>query len=524
MRGEPGFFDVDDRLRRLSDLGDQLEAFGSAVDFEIFRADLDEALGYRIGPQGGRPPFDPVLMFKILVIQSANNLSDERAEFLINDRLSFMRFLGLGLSDRVPDARTIWLFREKLTKAGAIRGLFGRFDAVLRSAGYIAMSGQIIDASLVAAPKQRNTEDEKKAIKEGRVPEHWKARPGKLRQKDRDARWTVKYSKAKERPDGSKPPVDIAIPGFGYQNHIGIDRGFGLIRTWFASPLVVVLLARPLLGERIGVHRLAAVLVGFAGVLVVTRPGLGGLHAAALLAMGAACCNALYSIATRLVAAHDSSETTLFYTGLVGSLVFLPVLPFVWAWPTAPLTWLLLAALGTFGALGHWLLILAHRRAPRLGAGPVLLRPAAMGHRPGLSRLRRNPRPLDTRRRRHRHGIGPLPGRTRALASAGHVVGRGWLARDLSPAIPLAGGQAGAMSSPILTRPPRSISTYTPRSLWPNARRSSSGTLQSRSAVSGFTWVAAQRWVRIRTRPRTPPRSISRPTQSNSSQGLDPEK
>ena len=177
MRGEPGFFDVDDRLRRLSDLGDQLEAFGSAVDFEIFRADLDEALGYRIGPQGGRPPFDPVLMFKILVIQSANNLSDERAEFLINDRLSFMRFLGLGLSDRVPDARTIWLFREKLTKAGAIRGLFGRFDAVLRSAGYIAMSGQIIDASLVAAPKQRNTEDEKKAIKEGRVPEHWKAPP-----------------------------------------------------------------------------------------------------------------------------------------------------------------------------------------------------------------------------------------------------------------------------------------------------------------------------------------------------------
>lgn len=235
MRGEPGFFDVDDRLRRLSDLGDQLEAFGSAVDFEIFRTDLDEALSYRIGPQGGRPPFDPVLMFKILVIQSANNLSDERAEFLINDRLSFMRFLGLGLSDRVPDARTIWLFREKLTKAGAIRGLFGRFDAVLRSAGYIAMSGQIIDASLVAAPKQRNTEDEKKAIKEGRVPEHWKARPGKLRQKDRDARWTVKYSKAKERPDGSKPPVDIAIPGFGYQNHIGIDRGFGLIRTWMVT-------------------------------------------------------------------------------------------------------------------------------------------------------------------------------------------------------------------------------------------------------------------------------------------------
>ncbi len=97
------------------------------------------------------------------------------------------------------------------------------------------MSGQIVDATLVPAPKQRNTDDEKKAIKEGRVPEDWKARPGKLRQKDRDARWTVKFSKAKERPDGTRPPVDIAIPTFGYQNHVGIDRGFGLIRTWLVT-------------------------------------------------------------------------------------------------------------------------------------------------------------------------------------------------------------------------------------------------------------------------------------------------
>ena len=132
----------------------------------------------------------------------------------------------------------------------------------------------------------------------------------------------------------------------------------------FASPLVVALLASPLLGERIGAHRLAAVLTGFAGVLVVTRPGVGGLHVAALFAVGAACGNALYSIATRLVASRDSSETTLFYTGLVGSLFFLPIAPFVWTWPEGPLIWLLLAALGTFGALGHWLLILAHRRAP----------------------------------------------------------------------------------------------------------------------------------------------------------------
>lgn len=90
MRGQSGFFDVDDRLKRLSDLGDQLEAFRSVIDFEIFRADLLAALDYSDGSQGGRPPFDPVMMFKILVVQAANNLSDERAEFLINDRLSFM--------------------------------------------------------------------------------------------------------------------------------------------------------------------------------------------------------------------------------------------------------------------------------------------------------------------------------------------------------------------------------------------------------------------------------------------------
>ena len=235
MRSQPGFFDVDDRLKRLSDLGDQLEAFRAAVDFEIFRADLMSALAYSDGAQGGRPPFDAVMMFKILVIQAANNLSDERTEFLINDRLSFMRFLGLGLSDRVPDARTIWLFRERLTKAGSIKALFDRFDAALRASGYIAMSGQIVDASLIAAPKQRTTQEEKQAIKEGRVPDDWKDKPAKLRQKDRDARWTVKFSKAKERADGTKPPVDIAIPTFGYQNHISIDNGFGFIRKWAAT-------------------------------------------------------------------------------------------------------------------------------------------------------------------------------------------------------------------------------------------------------------------------------------------------
>ncbi len=108
MRGQPGFFDIDEPLERGSELGNQLDAFAGAVDFAIFRADLVKALAYSDGSQGRHPPFDPVMMFKVLVIQAANSLSDERTEFLISEGeflisegLSFMRFLGLGLSDRV---------------------------------------------------------------------------------------------------------------------------------------------------------------------------------------------------------------------------------------------------------------------------------------------------------------------------------------------------------------------------------------------------------------------------------------
>ncbi len=240
MSRQAGFFDVEDRLKRLSDLGDQLEAFAAAVDFEIFRPALDAALAYADGAKGGRPPLDPVMMFKVLVIQAANNLSDERAEYLINDRLSFMRFFRLGLGDRVPDARTIWLFRERLTRATldgkpAIEALFARFDASLRAAGYIAISGQIVDATLVAAPRQRNTTEPRTEIKAGRVPAEWTAQPAKLRHKDRDARWTVKFTKAKPDAEGVVPRTDLAIPVFGYQNHISIDKGFGFIRRWAAT-------------------------------------------------------------------------------------------------------------------------------------------------------------------------------------------------------------------------------------------------------------------------------------------------
>ena len=187
------------------------------------------------GTKGGRPPYDPVFMFKVLVLQTLYDLADEQAEFMIRDRLSFMRFPGIGLTDPVPDATTIRLFREQLTKAKAIDTLFARFDEVLREKGYLAMSGQILDASIVAAPRQRNSDGEKEAIKEGRVPEDRKRKPAKLGQKDRDARWTVKFSRAKPREDGTLPR-DPAIPAFGYKNHVSTDRRHGLIRKWTVTP------------------------------------------------------------------------------------------------------------------------------------------------------------------------------------------------------------------------------------------------------------------------------------------------
>src|SRR6478752_6826367 len=157
----PGFFDLDDRLAELSAKGDGLERVQALVDFEMFRPALEAAVPRADRSKGGRPAFDHVLMFKILILQAMHALSDERTEFLIKDRLSFMRFLGLGLADPVPDANTIWTFREALTRATlrgrpAIEVLFGAYEAALIRAGFLAMGGQIVDASIIAAPKQRN--------------------------------------------------------------------------------------------------------------------------------------------------------------------------------------------------------------------------------------------------------------------------------------------------------------------------------------------------------------------------------
>jgi len=215
--GQIGFYDETNRLKRLSEIGDPLEKIAGTFDFETFRPILKEIFGYQTydNGKGGRRPWDYVMMFKILLLQEWNNIADDRTEYLINDRLSYQRFLGLGLGDKVPDAKTIWLFREKLTKSGRIKELFGLFTHLMESQGVITRRGSIIDASFSDAPKQRNTRDENRRIKDGETPEEWKepANKAKLRQKDRDARWTKKNN----------------VTHYGYKNHIKADRDSKMI-------------------------------------------------------------------------------------------------------------------------------------------------------------------------------------------------------------------------------------------------------------------------------------------------------
>jgi len=235
MARQAGFWSVEDRLRELSAQGDPLEKLLEIVDFEIFRSVLKEALGSDERPQGGRPPFDAVLKLKMLYLQAQHGLSFEATEHLVRDRLSWMRFCGLSIADPVPDANTLWDFREALIGADALDKLFARLDEAIKDAGYLPMSGQIVDASLVAAPRQRNTDAEKAAIKAGKsAAEIWPGKPAKAAQKDTDARWTVKTSKGRVEADGTLKR-DLAIPAFGYKSHIGIDRRHGFIRRQKAT-------------------------------------------------------------------------------------------------------------------------------------------------------------------------------------------------------------------------------------------------------------------------------------------------
>jgi IS5 family transposase len=218
---QTGLLDWQIRFRQLDAGGDPLPKLKKLVDWERFRPELEAVRDKARKSNAGRKPFDVVLMFKVLVLQSLYNLSDEKIEFQIRDRLSFMRFLGLSLGDAVPDEKTIWLFREQLTEAGVIKGLFKEFDEFLEEKGFSARRGQIIDASIVEAPRQRNSRDENRQIKAGHIPEDWSDQ--KKRQKDTDARWT--------RKNGQNY--------YGYKNHIDIDVEHKLIRDYEVTPASV---------------------------------------------------------------------------------------------------------------------------------------------------------------------------------------------------------------------------------------------------------------------------------------------
>jgi len=213
-----GFFDEEMRLDKLTKQKDPLVKLQSHIDFEHFRTLLTDVFKREQKGAGGAPPFDYVMMFKILVLQKFYNLSDDKTEFHILDRMSFMRFLGLALCDKVPDSKTIWHFREELTKAGVIEKLFNKINELLVNKGVLVNNGSMIDASFVEVPRQRNSRDENKEIKNGDTPEKWKLNPHKLSQKDVDARWTKKNN----------------VSFYGYKNHVKSD-----VKTKFVEKYAV---------------------------------------------------------------------------------------------------------------------------------------------------------------------------------------------------------------------------------------------------------------------------------------------
>ncbi len=209
-----GLFDWENRYARIDKGGDPLVKLNRVIDWDAFRPLLMKVREKERKSNAGAKPYDVVLMFKTLIIQSLYNLSDDELEYQILDRLTFMRFLGLGPGERVPDAKTIWLFREQLKEAGLVTELFKAFDRHLQSSGFVARKGQIVDASIVSVPKQRNTREKNAQIKEGKQPEDWNE--PKRRQKDTDARWMKKNGKSY----------------YGYKNHVNVDVKHKLIRGY----------------------------------------------------------------------------------------------------------------------------------------------------------------------------------------------------------------------------------------------------------------------------------------------------
>lgn len=213
---QAGFFDFQQRKDQLDAHGNPLKVLEDAIDFEAFRPALMRVRDKKRKSNAGRPAYDVVLMFKVLVLQSLYNLSDSQIEYQVRDRVSFMAFLGLEPGDAVPDEKTVWLFREQLTELGLVEVLFAQFDADLSSSGFCASKGNLVDASIVPVPRQRNSREENQTIKDGYKPGSFANNPCKDRQKDIDARWTAKHG---ERY-------------FGYKNHVNVDAGHKFVRKY----------------------------------------------------------------------------------------------------------------------------------------------------------------------------------------------------------------------------------------------------------------------------------------------------
>lgn len=218
-KGQAELFAQVDHARTLAGRPGALDKLNAVVDFEIFRDRLMETLGYRDrADKGGNAPFDPVFMFKVLVLQKYHALSEEATELAIKDRFSFMRFLRVSPGDHVPDKNTIWDFKEALGHEG-MNALFDELDGLLTRQGIYGKAGVMVDASFIEVPRQRNSREENQQIKEGETPLPWKGQSHKLRQKDVEARWTKKNDQT----------------FYGYKNHVKADVETKLIMDYRAS-------------------------------------------------------------------------------------------------------------------------------------------------------------------------------------------------------------------------------------------------------------------------------------------------
>lgn len=214
-RKESGLFDWLDLEKAVSERETPLSRLREAIDWKDLAAVTEKHLNFKTQTKGGRPPKDPELMLRMCVLQSLYNLSDEETEWQAMDRLSFRQFLGLGSGDRVPDARTLWVFKERLGNNG-VKALFKAFLRQMRECGLKHREGKIVDATLMEVPRQRNSREENKQIKEGKRPEGFDENPARGRQKDTDARWTRKRE----------------TNYYGYKNHTKVDATSKVIEEY----------------------------------------------------------------------------------------------------------------------------------------------------------------------------------------------------------------------------------------------------------------------------------------------------